>query len=128
MTTGVSNRQHSTLEQMHGSFLFIAIGLISKIVKCQDRIFRRKHGSHQSRPVEFVLIRAFLDIVDQCLGCCEHPSPRVAAKKEFAGDPMNSLVLFRRSKGTARGGAVLAVRSVFFSWSLAMRPLSIPIT
>src|ERR1700722_1955012 len=92
MTAGVSNGQHSTLEQTHGSFLFVTVGLISKIVKCQDRIFRREDCSHQRCPVEFVLIRPFLDIIDQCLGSSEHSFPRVSAKKEFAGYPMNSLM------------------------------------
>src|ERR1700722_297389 len=79
MTAGVSNGQHSPFEQMHGSFLFIAISLISKIVKCQDRVFRREHGSHQSCPIEFVLIRTFFDVVNECLGSCEHPFPAQVA-------------------------------------------------
>src|SRR5580700_10245383 len=77
---------------MHGSFLFVTVGLVGEIVKCQDRIFRREDASHQSCPVEFVPIRAFFDIIDECLGSSKNPFTRMATHKEFAGYPMNSLM------------------------------------
>jgi hypothetical protein len=112
VASGVSDAEHSALNELHHYLLFVRVDLISRVAECQNWIISRENSPDLGGSVEVIAPRSFFDVIHQRLDSRKYRFPVIPVMKEIARDFQNAWGQVQAIKvcGWLRSGAGCQVR------------------